>query len=115
MQFNPHLGLTRFIGRREGRRVPGRLPQELLSCDLGPVLDLSAGGMRILATRPQAGAFDVRLRGADVSLTLRVKVAWARRLGFRRHEVGLSFLDVDESVAQLLSRISATHRLRSAV
>jgi hypothetical protein len=115
MQFNPHLGLTRFIGRRDGRRVPGRLPQELLMCGLGPVLDLSAGGMRVLSTRPHAGAFDVRIQGADVSLTVRVKVAWARRLGFRRHELGLSFVDVDEDTVKILSRISASHRARAAV
>ncbi|MHC4220752.1 MAG: PilZ domain-containing protein [Planctomycetota bacterium] len=112
MQFNPHLGLSRFIGRREGRRIPGRLPQELLLCNLGPVLDLSAGGMRVLSTRPQAGSLDVALQGADLSLTLRAKVAWVHRLGFRRHEIGLTFLEVDEDTAQLLSRISNNHRAR---
>ena len=115
MQFNPHLGLTRFIGRREGRRVPGRLPQEQLTCNLGPVLDLSVGGMRVLSTKPRAGEFDVRLEGADVRLTLRVKVAWVDRLGFRRHEIGLSFLEVDDDTAQILSRISSAHRARAAV
>ena len=115
MEFNPHLGLSRFIGRREGRRVPGRLPQELLYCNLGPVLDLSAGGMRVLSTKSRAGNLDVELQGADVSLTVGAKVAWAHRLGFRRHEIGLSFVDVDEDVFQILSRISSQHRARAAV
>ena len=115
MQFNPHMGLSRFIGRREGRRVPGRMPQELLYCNLGPVLDLSAGGMRVLSTKPWSGCFDVELKGADVALTVRAKVAWAQRLGFRRHEIGLSFVDVDEEAAQILSRISSQHRARAAV
>ncbi len=114
MEFNPHLGLSRFIGRREGRRVPGRTPQELLYCNLGPVLDLSAGGMRVLSTKRWAGNLDVELLGADVSLTLRAKVAWAHRLGFRRHEIGLSFVDVDEDVSTILSRISSQHRARAA-
>jgi hypothetical protein len=115
MQFNPHLGLTRFIGRREGRRVPGRTPQEMLYCTLGPVLDMSAGGMRVLSTKPWSGSFDVELKGSDVALTVRVKVAWVHRLGFRRHEIGLSFVDVDDEVSTILSRISAAHRLRAAV
>ena len=115
MQFNPHLGLTRFIGRREGRRIPGRTPQELLYCTLGPVLDMSAGGMRVLSTKPWSGSLDVELMGADVSLTVRVKVAWVQRLGFRRHELGLTFVDVDEDVATILTRISAQHRARAAV
>jgi hypothetical protein len=112
MQFNPHLTLSRFIGRRDGRRVPGRMPQELLLSSLGPVLDLSAGGMRVLAVKPRSGQLDVRLVEATVSLTVRAKVAWAKRLGFRRYEVGLTFLEVDQNTAQLLTRISAAHRAR---
>ena len=112
MQFNPHLALTRFIGRREGRRVPGRLPQELLVCDLGPVLDLSSGGMRVLCTRPRDGNVEVHLQAADVRLTLRAKVAWVCRLGFRRHEVGLAFKDIDQEVGKILARISTIHCAR---
>ncbi len=112
MQFNPTMRLSRFIGTREGRRIPGRLPQEQLICNLGPVLDLSPGGMRILCTRPHLGTMDVRLRGGDFSLKIHTKVAWSRRLGFRRHEIGLTFLDVDEELGAMLSRISSDHRSR---
>ncbi len=34
---------------------------------------------------------------------------------FRRHEIGLSFVDVDEDVFKILSRISTQHRARAAV
>ncbi len=115
MQFNPHLALSRFIGRRDGRRAPGRLPQESLECDLGPVLDLSVGGMRLLCTKPRQGDVSVCLRGFDVDLKLQARVAWIRRLGFRRHEVGLSFLDVDDEVAALLTRVATIHMARRAV
>lgn len=115
MQFNPTMRLSRFMGSRDGRRIPGRLPQEQLICDLGPVLDLSPGGMRVLATRPRLGSMDVGLRGGDVSLSLRVKVAWSRRLGFRRHEIGLTFIDVDDELSTILARISGDHRARSAI
>ena len=80
---------------------------------LGPVLDLSAGGMRVLSRKPRSRDIDVKLVGADVSLTVRAQVAWSQRLGFRRHEVGLTFLDVDEATALLLSRISNVHRARN--
>ncbi|MHC4414447.1 MAG: PilZ domain-containing protein [Planctomycetota bacterium] len=115
MQFNPHLTLSRFIGRREGRRVPGRVPQESLFCELGPVLDLSPGGMRVLSTRPHEGEVSVCLGGMDIDLKLQARVAWIRRLGFRRHEVGLTFLDVDEDVAKILTRIATAHRTRHAI
>ncbi len=115
MQFNQSLRLSRFVGHRDGRRVPGRVVQELLISDLGPVLDLSPGGMRVLATRSRVGKLDVSLQGSDVSLTLRCNVAWSHRLGFRRHEIGLAFIDVDESAAGILARIAANHRARQVI
>jgi len=115
MQFNPTMRLSRFLGSRDGRRIPGRLPQEQLVSSLGPVLDLSAGGMRVLSTRPLLGTKDIGLRGGDFSVKLSTKVAWSRRLGFRRHEIGLTFLDVDEELGTMLSRISSDHRSRSSI
>ena len=115
MQFNQSLRLSRFVGPRDGRRIPGRVAQELLVSDLGPVLDLSPGGMRVLATRPHVGKLDVRIRAGDVSLTLRSNVAWSRRLGFRRHELGLAFIDVDENAAGILATIAADHRARQVI
>ncbi|MCH8151795.1 MAG: PilZ domain-containing protein [Planctomycetes bacterium] len=115
MQFNPQTSLTRFIGRREGRRVPGRLPQESLQCDLGPVLDMSSGGMRVLCTRPYEGEVQIHVEGYDVVLTIQARVAWIQKLGFRRFEIGLAFLDIDEDVAQMLTRISTIHRERRAI
>lgn len=115
MQFNPQTNLTRFIGRREGRRVPGRLPQESFHCGLGPVLDLSSGGMRVLCKRPYQGELRVHLEGYDVVLSIRTRVAWVQKLGFRRFEIGFAFLDIDEDVAQMLTRISTIHRERRAI
>ncbi|MCZ6494399.1 MAG: PilZ domain-containing protein [Planctomycetota bacterium] len=115
MQFNPQTSLTRFIGRREGRRVPGRLPQESLQSDLGPVLDMSSGGMRVLGTRPYQGEFRIEVQGYDVVLALQARVAWVQKLGFRRFEIGFAFLDIDEDVALMLTRISTIHRERRAI
>ena len=115
MQFHPHLALTRFIGRRDGRRIPGRVPQESLMCSLGPVLDLSVGGMRVLSVRSQTGALRIFLWGMDVELTLEAKVVWSRRLGFRRHELGLSFSEVDKDVKSILERIAVTHAGHRAI
>jgi len=117
MQFNPTVGVSRLAGPREGRRVPGRTTQEQLGSSLGPVLDLSAGGMRVLATRPPPAeeSLVVRLLSGTVCLDLPCRVAWSRRLGFRRHEVGLTFTDLDGDVVRMLSRISLDHRARLAV
>src|SRR5262245_19487678 len=117
MQFHPTMALSRLMGTREGRRAPGRVSQEQLGSSLGPVLDLSTGGMRVLAIRPPPPeeSLVVRLLSGTVCLDLTCRVAWSRRLGFRRFEVGLSFADVDSEVARILSRISMDHRARLAI
>ena len=105
----------RVIGRRDGRRVKGRLPQEGLDCNLGPVLDLSLGGVRVLCKRPREGDLTVHLDGFDITLKLQAKVVWTTRHGFRRHEMGLEFMHVDEEIARILSRISRQHRKQRAI
>ena len=107
--------MMRVIGRRDGRRLKGRMPQEALDCNLGPVLDLSSGGMRVLSKRPREGELTVHLDGFDVTLKLDANVVWTTRHGFRRHEMGLEFMHVDEEMGQILSRISRQHRKQRAI
>ncbi len=94
------------------RRAYGRLRQEALDCNLGVVLDLSLGGMRVQCNRPPKGEIDVELRGSEVKLRLRAQVVWARRVGFRKYEVGLNFLRLPAETIKQLTRISLNHRVR---
>ncbi len=115
MRFDPMATMMRVIGRRDGRRLAGRLAQEGLECNLGPVLDLSSGGLRILSKRPREGELTVHLDGFDLTLKLQAKVVWTTRHGFRRHEMGLELLHVDEEMGLILSRISRQHRSQRAI
>ena len=115
MRFNPQANLLRVVGRRKGRRLSGRLPQEGLYCNLGAVIDLSAGGIRLFCKRFWDDETNVILSGYDVSVSIRAKVAWSHRHGFRRHEIGLMFLDVDEEMSRMLTRVSMMHRKRRAI
>lgn len=112
--FNPIRGMKKPSDLSE-RRSPGRVPQEALICDLGPVLDLSSGGMRILSKRPLKDLVKAKVWAFDFCMTLDTRVAWSNRLGFRRHEIGLEFINVDEPVSKILGRISALHRMRRAI
>lgn len=112
--FNPIRGMKKPSDLSE-RRSPGRVPQEALMCDLGPVLDLSSGGMRILSKRPLQDLVKAKVWAFDFSMTLDTRVAWSNRLGFRRHEIGLEFTNIDEQVSKILGRISALHRMRRAI
>ena len=115
VRFDPTATMLRVIGRRSGRRLPGRLPQEGLHCNLGPVLDLSAGGMRVLAKRPHHGELTVCVDGFDMSLRLQANIVWCERHGLRCYEMGLKFLYVAEEMGRVLSRISQMHRKQRAI
>ncbi len=94
------------------RRAHGRLPQELLQSSVGPVLDLSMGGMRVHCAKPPKGSVAVELLDLEGPVTVNAEVMWVRKLGFRKYEVGLGFPHVPPDVAKQLTRVSLNHRLR---
>lgn len=114
MLFEPQRGMMRETDPSD-RRTPARLPQEDLVSDLGPVLDLSIGGMRVLCKRRRKGSLKVRLWAFQFNMNLDGQVVWTKHLGFRRHEIGVQFYNVDDDTAKILSRISAIHRMRRAI
>jgi signal transduction histidine kinase len=106
------LPLDNYRKPADDRRAYGRLPQELLQCNLGPVLDLSMGGMRVQCSRAPKGRVEVELMDIEGSVKIRAEVMWTRRLRFRKYEVGLYFPHVAPDVAKQLTRVSLNHRLR---
>jgi signal transduction histidine kinase len=106
------LPLDNYRQPADDRRLHGRLPQELLQCNLGPVLDLSMGGMRVQCSKAPKGRLEVELMDIEGPVRLRAEVMWSRRLRFRKYEVGLYFPHVAPDVAKQLTRVSLNHRLR---
>lgn len=98
--------------RAEPQTYP-RLPQEGLHSNLGRVLDLSLDGMRIVSARvpPEDEPVEVELRDPDGEVCLKARVVWSRRVGFRRHEIGMRFLDMTRELAAKLTRVSLNHRV----
>jgi len=129
MQFRPILALSRCAGRRDGRRVPGRSfvdPHSVMS-SFGPVIDLSAGGMRVLSVRRRSRRNRFRRHAYEDlmpvkvwackknAVTVQAKVVWTLRLGYRRHVLGLAFVDVNESVKDEILKLAADHARSRAV
>ncbi len=112
--FEPQRGMKRETNLSD-RRTPARLQQEDLLSDLGPILDLSVGGMRVLCKRSREGSLKVRLWAYQFTMNLDGQVVWTKHLGFRRHEIGVEFLNVDDDTAKILARVSAIHRMRRAI
>jgi hypothetical protein len=97
-----------FLGR-DRRRYP-RTPTESLRSDLGVVLDLSPGGMRVLVADVPDGPLAITLLTADGQLALTGRVAWSRRQGLRSWELGLEFQDVDDALRERLVQVALDHQ-----
>lgn len=117
MRRDPKAGVTSVDDDGANRRRSGRLPQEGIACDLGRVLDLSSGGMRVVTSRRlKAGStMQIRLFAHSVQCELEVRVAWVRAIGLVRREIGLIFENVPESVARTIAAIAVTSRDRSTI
>lgn len=97
------------------RRTRGRVRQQGVNSNLGVVIDLSGGGVRILSTQPLEGRTKLSITCESDNVTVTAEVVWCKRVGFRRHVAGMRFVDLDESASRIVSRIAATHRLQVAV
>ncbi|MFU8828693.1 MAG: PilZ domain-containing protein [Phycisphaerales bacterium] len=111
----PNEDVVRLINRAMNSDKPdgrsrGRMRCNNVESSLGPVLDFSATGMRVLSKRevPQdpETTMLVTVTSAFDPVTIPVKVRWSRKIGFRRHEVGIEFVEVDEQLRTVLREIA---------
>jgi hypothetical protein len=97
---------------RATRRKFGRLPQDTLKSNLGAVLDISAGGMRVLCHRVPRGQVEIYLLDNQLPGRLMAEVSWSKRVGLFKFEVGLRFENLTPSMSQCLTSIAAANRQR---
>jgi hypothetical protein len=95
----------------------GRLPQETLSCNLGEVLDLSAGGMRIgCSVLPAAGPLAIIMDEHPMAEPIRGTVVWTRAVEKpRRHEFGVQFESLTAEQITMLTAIARDYRFRRSM
>ena len=89
------------------RRRFGRFKGTRLGCNIGRVIDLSGGGLRIRCSTRLSSQMDVKLWTAKRQITVLAKVAWVRRIGFRKYEIGLEFRDMTPETRKDLSTFAA--------
>ncbi len=119
--WKPHMRGRSKSDPNEQRRC-GRLRFEWARCEFGEILDMSGSGMRVRSTR------SFQLRPGDVGtivvkapkmepMRVPVEVVWTKKLRFRRHEMGVKFLMLDEQSKERLSefmRICSVRRVMAA-
>lgn len=93
------------------RRTRGRVLQQGVISNVGVVIDISGGGMRVLHTKPLEGQHEVEITTESETLKLVAQVVWCKKIGFRRQMAGLRFVNIDEATVRSIARIAAAHRL----
>jgi len=95
--------------------MKGRLPTEGVVSSLGPVVDLSAGGVRVLARNIPSGPTALSLRGMGIHVQLPGRLCWARRRGWFKYEAGFSFENLTAEQSRTLCQLSIEGRCRRSV
>lgn len=93
------------------RRGAVRFQLGELKCNLGRVLDLSSGGVRLLRRRKLKGRHELTLFDRDGGVRVEAEVRWTRRLGLFKHEMGLQFVNVPPDIAAKLKRLFSKNRI----
>ena len=93
------------------RRSAVRVDVRQLKCNLGRVLDLSSGGVRLLSRRKLRGWHVLTLFDRDGDVHIDVEVRWSRRLGLFKHEIGLQFLKVPPDITAKLTTLIFKNRI----
>lgn len=94
------------------RRGSPRMPQEMLRCNLGQVLELSAGGMRVLCEKLPPPEAVVEFPDYALPGKLTGNVVWSRPCEGSLREVGIRFRGLTPKMTLRLSEIGAFNRDR---
>jgi hypothetical protein len=94
------------------KRKSGRLGLEMLKCQYGPIINLSVGGMRISCRRIPFDVEQIVLTGVGNPIMLKARLAWHKRVGLFKHEVGFQFVDVTPDQKRQLTSLATVGRDR---
>jgi hypothetical protein len=112
MRFDPQAGVTKAPSTNSTRRRGTRFEQDTLQSSLGPVLDISASGVRVKCSRPPTGTIDLEIFDTSEVIVIRSEVVWTKRVGLFKHQAGLRFGQMEASVQQRLARLATDNRYR---
>lgn len=96
----------------EEQRRHGRLRCEQTLCCIGQVVDLSASGMlvehrgRLIVENGQELRLTVSHESGESDVVVQVRVIRIERTGFRKHQFGLEFVDLEDDQKRQLAALA---------
>lgn len=113
-------GMFEYMSRQGGggdanaagaqQRRCGRVICQETMCSLGQILDLSATGARVQCSgKPgvEPGMnIAVQVQTLDGPVDVGARVVWVRKAGWRKHLIGLQFVQVSDGARAALARLA---------
>jgi hypothetical protein len=100
--------LVQEQGKKEDRGSPRFVARRLLCDPAGQVLDFSATGVRVIFVKnpkvEEGAEFKLTILSEDAERFADVRVAWMKKVGFRKWEAGLTFTDPEAAKKMALFR-----------
>ncbi len=88
-----------------------RMPQELLTCNLGEVAELGADSIRVFCAKPPKHKdVTITFEEVETDMKIRAEVSWSKKIAGRKHDVGLKFIGVTPAEQKRILRIAMQHR-----
>jgi hypothetical protein len=92
------------------RLIPNpRIDEDGLYTDRGRVLDMSAAGLRIRASKRLEGTIPLAICSTAGRVSVDAHVVWTKRRGLFRFDVGLQFVNLDPATMQKITQIAVAH------
>lgn len=109
--FQPPQNLDDTATRQAGQaRKGGRLKPLSLRCELGQVIDISGGGMRVKVKGKlkleKGETFPLVIHAPEGEIRVKCKVVWTRKADWRSIEIGLQFDDVAPESRAMLNLVA---------
>jgi hypothetical protein len=102
-------GIKATFAQEEGafdRRHRGRVKSMgSVTSNLGNVLDISGGGLRVLSKTQMEGEGRVELISTTDRVIVPARVVWCHKVGFRKYVMGLQFINLTPELTQKLTEI----------
>lgn len=114
----PSKNADHLLAAKNARRH-GRVRLGTVKTSFGPMIDLSASGCRVQLTEKVSVApgdvLTMEITGVDGKFLVTTRVAWIKRSGWFRKEIGFEFQDITAATRGHLANLARTALITEAL
>ena len=101
------MQMAQYVERSHQRRAT-----TAVRCNLGNVVDLSRGGVRIAGSARASGPVRIQLYAMDRQIDAKGKVVWSRGVGQFKRETGVAFVGLSRRDAEAIDMLARENQGR---